>query len=88
MKKIFIIFCLLACMCFAQAEPSARYAPQNIEFLSLTNGDFLISITVSGRGPFGIYTVEAKASELQDLTFIQVVELFRSRINAAFGVQP
>lgn len=31
-------------------------------------------------------TVNAKASELQGLDFIQVVSLFRNRINEAFGV--
>jgi len=64
-----------------------KYEPKGIEFESLPDGDFEISLEVSGVEPSGNRTVKAKASELTGLDFIQVVSLFRNRINEAFGVQ-
>jgi hypothetical protein len=63
-----------------------KFEPKKIEFQSLENGNFEILLEVSGDGDQGMRTVKAKASELQGLDFIQVVGLFRARINDAFGV--
>ena len=63
-----------------------KYEPKAIEFETLPGGDFQISMDVVGCYPQGQRTVTAKASELQGMDFIQVVGLFRERINEAFGV--
>ncbi len=63
-----------------------KYELKGIEFESLPESDFEIVLAVSGIDPSGSRTVKAKASELTGLDFIQVVSLFRTRINEAFGV--
>jgi hypothetical protein len=62
-----------------------KYEPKAIEFETLPDGDFVISLFVSGIEPSGSRNVSVKASELQNLSFIQTVVLFRDRINGAFG---
>ncbi len=63
-----------------------KYEPKAIEFETLPDSDFLISMAVSGCDPQGTRTVSVKTSELQGLDFMQIVEMFQTRINTAFGV--